>query len=275
MEIIRKISALALVIMLGVMTVGCGQLTDEELALYEGSGTESSVSDDITEPLTETETTSYATETEHVSEEPPVTVTTETSTTEAVTEVITTETETISPAIDNQPQQNIIGSDYSIIPGISIGMTEKEVFALVGKGYISDTYYDYKERTEYRYRLDKIEHLGIEMTSTMFFEFDTKGSLACFGYHIGEVEDEFGITYPYAESELSAAYNSVYSQLTEHYGEGLKESMYADMGVKSEYSWTVDGNLLWFVWGINMWGWEAPESYEFGCNDIVLSVSVP
>ncbi len=270
MDIKRKISALLLAAALAMSAAACGQLTDEELAMAGMSSSEETVPEEPPVTLAETDTT-----TEPSTEETTAAESTEVTATETVTEAVTTEADTTSPAVDNQPPQSIIGSEFSIIPGISIGMTKNDVFNIVGDGYISEEYYDYKERTEYRYKLDRVELFGVDMISTMFFEFDTSGSLACFGYHIGEIENDFGITYPYTEAELSSAYKSIYSQLAEHYGEGLKDSLYADMGIKSEYSWDIDGNQLWFIWGINMWGWEAPSSYEFGCNDIVLSVSVP
>lgn len=156
-----------------------------------------------------------------------------------------------------------------IISGIHIGMTEEEVFNVVGRNY------SFKEKDflnpneiEYYYALNNIKEFNLNMSAVMFFEFSEKGKLCNFGYHIGTIWDKNNInnsSYPYSKSELVNAYNKIYAYLKNWYGNG-KETDTADPYAIKEYSWyNTDYGDVWFIVGMNLWGDNS------GVNEIIIS----
>ncbi len=163
-----------------------------------------------------------------------------------------------------------------IIPGITLGMTKEDVFQIYGEDclYIEDyREYSYKNNVEYGYSLDKVDVFDIDMKTQMFFEFENDDKLVCYGYHIGRIGDYNDSSYPYSENELIEAYDKIYADLTEWYGDGLAAENTYDNTLK-ENSWKNEYGSIWFVVGVNMWSDGEPVSYEKGVNEIVLSCAV-
>lgn len=163
-----------------------------------------------------------------------------------------------------------------IFSEISLGMTSEEVFEIAGSDYThKEEYETYKNTVEYDYVLDRIDAFDVDITGQMFFEFSQNDELICFGYHIGQAGDPDAWEYPYSEDELTAAYDSIYSQLSEKYGNGTPgDGSYDSLGVLKENLWDMEDGSLWFIVGVNMWNDAAPEQYEKGVNEILLSYSV-
>lgn len=168
-----------------------------------------------------------------------------------------------------------------MISGISIGMTKDEVLAIaeaMGADYAyseDNRTYGYKNTVEYGYYLDKITvfDIDIDMTAQLFLEFQDDETLVCYGCHIGGTGEYDNLSYPYSEQELLEAYDSIYSQLHDWYGESDSSSEYAEYGVIKENSWYSETDTIWFIVGTNLWADTEPDSYENGVNEIVLSCS--
>lgn len=163
-----------------------------------------------------------------------------------------------------------------IIPGITLGMTKEDVFQIYGEDYLYiEDYreYSYKNNVEYGYSLDKVDVFDIDMKTQMFFEFENDDKLVCYGYHIGRVGDYNDSSYPYSENELIEAYDKIYADLTEWYGESPDAENTYDNTLK-ENSWKNEYGSIWFIVGVNMWSDGEPVSYEKGVNEIVLSCAV-
>lgn len=175
-------------------------------------------------------------------------------------------------------KQNPESENQQIITGISLGMTKEEVFEVYGDNYSyteDRRDYGYKATVEYGYDIDKVDVFDVDMKTQMFFEFENDETLVCYGYHIGRIGDYFDSSYPYSENELIENYDRIYEKLTEWYGESTSQpEKYADEGITRENSWQNEEGLLWFITGINMWHYGEPESYEKGCNEILVSCEV-
>lgn len=166
---------------------------------------------------------------------------------------------------------------HKIIPGISLGMTKEKVFEIFGEDCIhTEDYrdYSYKNNVEYVYSVDKLDVFDIDIKTQIFFEFENDNKLVCYGYHIGRTGDYYDSVFPYSESELIEAYDSILEDLTEWYGKSSSDSDYSSNGVLNENSWENEYGSIWFVVGVNMWSDSSPISYEKGVNEIVLSCSV-
>lgn len=164
-----------------------------------------------------------------------------------------------------------------IIPGITLGMTKEDVFKIYGDDhiYVEDYRgYGYKNNVEYGYSLDRVDVFDIDLKTQVFFEFENDDKLVCYGYHIGRIGDYSDSSYPYSENELIEAYDKIYSDLTEWYGDGSVAENIPDDGKLKENSWENDYGSIWFIVGVNMWAHSEPVSYEKGVNEIVLSCSV-
>lgn len=168
-----------------------------------------------------------------------------------------------------------------IFSNISIGMTKDEVFEIItiepGDSFNQNTeeFGYYKNSVEYIYYLDKItiSDTDIDMTSQLFFEFEDDNTLICYGYHIGGTGDYDSQSYPYSETKLTGAYDVIYSNLCDWYGESISSSDFAEYGVIKENFWNRETDLLWFIVGTNLWADTEPARYEDGVNEIVLSCS--
>lgn len=164
--------------------------------------------------------------------------------------------------------------NQQIIPDISLGMTKDEVFKVVGSDYLykeDNSVYGYKNTMEYGYSMDKLDAFDVDIQTQMFFEFENDDKLVTYGYHIGRTGGFNESVYPYEESELTDAYDKIYKQLSDRYGEGTSSEANSDYGVIKENSWEHDEEEIWCVVGVNMWAVDEPESYEKGVNEIVLS----
>ncbi len=155
-------------------------------------------------------------------------------------------------------------NDPCIIPGIYCGMTTEEVFDVVGTDYSEYADENNPGEMEYYFQLDRVDCLGIDMPAEMFFEFSPKGELFNYGYHIGCVYDvntnEY--SYPYDESQLLEAYETIYDILESTLGSGQETSI-ASESIK-EYSWkSRDNEEIWFMVGTDLW--------SSGVNEILLS----
>lgn len=161
--------------------------------------------------------------------------------------------------------------DVSIIEGICNGMTQDEVFAIVGTEY--DHYDEGIAGTE-SYYYNQTALFGTALDGQMFVEFDREsGLLVNYGYHIGLIDTGESTVYPYTEVELKAAYDTIIDQLTLLYGAGIQGSA-SYMNCRAEYTWETDFGQIWAIYGVNLWSSDEPESYETGCNEIVVSCSV-
>ncbi|MBQ8687239.1 MAG: hypothetical protein IJ512_01670 [Ruminococcus sp.] len=165
--------------------------------------------------------------------------------------------------------------DKSIIPGIKTGMTSEEVFEVIGDDYdnsVTDDYY--KNTIEYDYHIDAGEAFNTDLEGYMCFEFDLQtDTLITFGYHLGQSGSFDAPVYPYSEEELKTAYDAIKGTLSEWYGDGNQSNEYAEYGVKEEYTWQVEEDQIWAVYGVNLWAMDEPAAYENGLNEIVVSCS--
>lgn len=253
---------------------GCGELAEEDYNQPEISSVE-------TEPEIETVVTGSSTEenTESETTETSKEETTETpdeKTTEELSEASEHElTESVTQEISEEQEQYSETEKTNIFSEIRLGMSSAEVFEIAGSEYdYKQEYNTYKTGVEYDYFLDSVNDYDVDIAALMFYEFNESDELICFGYHIGETGDPENPKYPYSESELAEAYDSILLQLSEQYGNGTAGSDYASFGVLKENSWYIEGGLLWFTFGVNMWSNTAPSKYENGVNEILLSLSI-
>lgn len=161
----------------------------------------------------------------------------------------------------------------AIIPDIDIGMTSEEVFDVMGRDYDhSAEIATYKNTAEYDYILNEDEVFGTGLKGYLFFEFDSQtDKLVTYGYHLGVQGDLQTPVYPYSEEELKSAYSKITGTLIEWYGDGEQKEPDEENGIRDEYIWHVDDKQLWAVYGVNLWAWSEPESYEKGINEIIVS----
>ncbi len=161
----------------------------------------------------------------------------------------------------------------SIIPDIDVDMTSEEVFAVVGEKYDNCiTTETYKNTVEYDYKLNDDEVFDTGLKGYMFFEFESQtDKLVTFGYHFGAEGSPENPVYPCSKEELKAAYDKITETLSEWYGEGELSDENLELNVCEEYTWQDDNKQLWAVYGVNLWGYGEPNSYEEGVNEIVVS----
>ncbi len=161
----------------------------------------------------------------------------------------------------------------SIIPDIDVDMTSEEVFDIVGEkyDYRLETYKD-SDRIEYDYIINSDEMFDTGLKGYMFFEFEAQtDKLVTYGYHFGADGDLENPFYPYSEEELKTAYDKITRTLSDWYGEGNPSDENLELNVCEEYKWQDDNKQLWAIYGINLWGYGEPNSYEEGVNEIVVS----
>lgn len=155
------------------------------------------------------------------------------------------------------------GMILSEIPETSVINTEESLFP------INENYSKYSNS----YNIDNV--FDINMKTRMFTEFAYKSGtehsdsdiLICYGYHIGEyynTETE-KYEYPYSESELSAAYDSIYNTLVSWYGDGTECA--SDYNMSKGYTWDTEYGEIWFVFGMNMWGSDGVNKITLSCSD--------
>ena len=170
---------------------------------------------------------------------------------------------------ENARNSETAPNNVNILSQLDTGMTEEEVFSVIGRNY--DHKYDdgYKPSLEYDYSFSSDEVFGTELNGYMFVEFDSKTQeLICCGYHIGAVGNAEKAVYPYSEDMLANGYDKIIEKLISEYGEGQRPVDYTGEGVKSEMSWNDGSDQLWAIYGTNLW------SKESGVNEIIVSRSI-
>lgn len=157
----------------------------------------------------------------------------------------------------------------NILSQLKTGMSEEDVFAVIGKDYDYEYSAGYKPSVEYDYSFAADEVFNTGLGGYIFVEFDEKNNeLTCFGYHIGAVGHVEDHSYPYSESELEEAFNKLLPYLEEEYGNADEPSAFSGEGVKAEYSWSMGTDQLWAIWGTDLWGASS------GVNEIIVSRSI-
>lgn len=164
----------------------------------------------------------------------------------------------------------------TIIKGINKNTIKDDIIEMFGEcDYVySET--SPRSSNEYEYYLGSVKEYGVDMPATMFFEFDDEtGALLCYGYRIGEIPTTAGgkFTYPYSEEELNDAYDTIYMQLMEHFGQGTSSTVFAESGVLRHVDFDTEEGDIWFICGVDMWAIKKAQSYEKGVNEIILSCS--
>ncbi len=157
-----------------------------------------------------------------------------------------------------------------VIPGLEIGMTTDEVFAVIGTDYT----YSYKsdihvnENITYNYNIDSVDIFDVNIPSVMFVEF-SDGILYNFGYHIGLTEESLE-EYSYTSdiNALTTAYDKIYGILTGYYGKSYGSDYYGytSQGTIDEATWVnTDYGDVWMIVGQDLW------MENSGVNEILIS----
>lgn len=163
-------------------------------------------------------------------------------------------------------------SSINVLTELRMGMTEEEVFSVIGDKY--DHQYDrgYDPSVEYDYRVTADEVFGTGLDGYMFIEFNAKThQLICCGYHLGAVGNVEDSKYPYSEEQLAESYGKIIEKLTSDFGSGLRPEEYAGEGIKDEMSWADGSDQLWAIYGTDLWS--LPDS-KSGVNEIIVSRSI-
>ena len=157
----------------------------------------------------------------------------------------------------------------SIITGVECGMTESEVIGVIGNDivYTLDSSNISPEDNDYTnfYNTDTIELFNIKMSSVILTEFSGDNTLNGYGYNIGMYYDEEtqNFEYLYSESALVEAYDQIYSQLVQWYGEGSDGlNVY---GTIKECTWNTEYGDVWLVVGMDLFGESS------GVNKVMLT----
>ena len=227
-----------------LLSAGCGQINDPAAEADENTT--------VTEPETTTaeETTEAATE-----------AATEEETTAATTAAPVTTAET--------PGENSAAARINVLSELRMGMTEEEVFSVIGDKF--DYRYDAgsKPSIEYDYTVVSDEIFGTGLRGYMFAEFDAEShTLICCGYHLGAVGNAAKSDHPYSEAELTDGYGMVTETLTAGYGEGIRPEEYTGEGIIDEMSWSDGSDQLWAIYGTDLWDTDS------SVNEIIVSRSI-
>ena len=262
MEKARRITALLLaLVMAAAVSTGCGNTDEgdeaEEKSKVTQEDDEDSDEDEEEETTKRTRKRKSADDEEDTTEEE-----TEEETTEETTVEETTEATTAPPVVS-------ASGEFVMVPGVELRMTLDEIKSALGDKaseleYISDGY----DCQCYAFPVDGA--LGENLKGSCFFDINEKsGKLQSYGYHFGETGDMKKPDYPYSEAELAAGYDIILGQLMAAYGgEPSDEGQYE--GIKKWYEETMpDGDGIWAVYGIDMWGEGS------GINEITISMSIP
>lgn len=173
-----------------------------------------------------------------------------------------TEAATETPAVP-------ASGEFVMVPGVELRMTLDEIkIALGDKAAELEYLYDGYDCTTYAFPVDGA--LGVDIKGNCFFDINRdSGKLQTYGYHFGETGDMADPDYTYSEAELKAGYDTLVAQLIAAYGgEPSDEGQYE--GIKKWYEETMpDGDGVWAVYGIDMWGEGS------GINEITVSMSIP
>ena len=163
-------------------------------------------------------------------------------------------------------------NSINVLTELRTGMTEEEVFSVIGDKY--DHQYDrgFDPSVEYDYSVTADEVFGTGLDGYMFVEFNAKThQLICCGYHLGAVGNVEDSEYPYSEEQLAEGYGKIIERLTADFGSGLRPEEYAGEGIKDEMSWADGSDQLWAIYGTDLWS--LPDS-KSGVNEIIVSRSI-
>ena len=179
------------------------------------------------------------------------------------------------PQEQQEPDESHEQQNYTVelMDGIKLGMSRSDVEAIVGAPDNEEEYMKSELVVETAYNSIPYPLEAVQLKGYMFFEYSTDEELICYGWHLGKPDGYSSAYYPYTEDELSQAYSLIYNDLSEKYGRGEHDSY---SGIKDEYSWITGNEVLWAVWGTNMWSDQRerePEEYEAGINEIIISCS--
>lgn len=156
----------------------------------------------------------------------------------------------------------------SVIDEVENGMTEEEVFEIVGTDWLFDyeSAFDPGSRT-YVYNVDSIPELGVNIPSQLHLNFNSKKQLFNYGYHIGRTgTSSTDTSYPCDEKTLRECYEKLLELFKSFHGNGstLKNSAYYRTG--DQHIWAeTDFGELWMIYGMDLWGEKS------GINEILIS----
>ena len=222
-------------------------------------------------------------------------VVSETEVTEAVTKAETTESATVeletTEAVTKQKTQasKTNRGQKNIIPYIYLGMSVDEVVSRTGVdfdpdeknnlyGEIDGYVLTYSGEEADIFNMNPyIQALNPNMEYCLNFDFSNNDILWGYSCQIGaKKNNDFSISYPYGEAELTEMYEQIYDILCDWYGEAEKGSMVGQVpGVIAEYLWydTEFGNIN-FWYGVDMWVEDSGiNSIYLCCDDEVLKTS--
>ena len=70
-------------------------------------------------------------------------------------------------------------------------------------------------------------------------------------------------------------YNRLLQEIELRFGApSSSENQYSDSGVKAQNIWDTDKGQVWAIYGTNLWAAYAPDKYEKGVNEVVVSYSI-
>ncbi len=144
-----------------------------------------------------------------------------------------------------------------IIPGISLGQTREEVFAVVGEDFSVETYA--AQGVCYLYDLDSLGKWDVDMPAVMGVDFDGDGKLYQYYYNLGANAD--GDPLCTDEEALKAVFHSLQKQAEADFGKGVDTPLTDDQTMQEAAG---DGCFGWLSWdtpqgelnvfgGMDMW----------------------
>jgi len=261
----------AIIAAVSLMLTGCGK-DDPADDVSKSSDVVVTAAEEVTEASSVPEETAEAVTTEALTTEE---VTTEQLTTQPITEAETAASDSKSNVMtDNSGDENG-GSSLCYLDALELGMTKEEVFSILGDDYDNMVEKSTRPSVEYEYKTKTDTDFGTDLPGYIFAEFDTENKLICFGCHLGLTGDLNEPVYPYTEDELERAYNRLLQEIELRFGApSSSENQYSDSGVKAQNIWDTDKGQVWAIYGTNLWAAYAPDKYEKGVNEVVVSYSI-
>ncbi|MBQ9898596.1 MAG: hypothetical protein IJM44_03970 [Ruminococcus sp.] len=258
-----RITALLAAMLMAFSTYGCGDTDEGDDTDGTGKSSSASDEDDGDEDDEEEETTKRTRKKRSEDEE-----TTEEETEEETEETTEEETEPETEATTEAPAVSASG-EFVMVPGVELRMTLDEIKTALGdKAAELEYLYDGYDCECYAFPVDGA--LGVDIKGNCFFDINRdSGKLQTYGYHFGETGDMADPDYTYSEAELKAGYDTLITQLIASYGGAVSDEGQYE-GIKKWYEEVLpDGDEIWAVYGIDMWGEGS------GINEITVSMSIP
>ncbi len=159
---------------------------------------------------------------------------------------------------ENTEVSEKFGTEFSLFPDIKLGMTEKEVQAVIGDNYERsvEKYLDINpEIAYYTVPFDSCPFLGIDMEGYELFAFIPDGELISMSYNFGVIDRDNNTSKEHSEEEMKAVYDTLFDQIHEHYGDYFTST---DVGTSSL------GNLNWdnTYGSLTLWGFYYDDTKE-------------